>query len=104
MLFKKLERLEELNAAEITFQNGDSFFADEHKEYEGIVSEIKKDGYSVDKVMEIREAYKQKTVAFREEAKEISREIRIAKSLVQEEEQNRSSNKGRDSVDRQPHR
>lgn len=30
--------------------------------------------------------------------------IRIAKSLIQEEEQKRDSNKKRDSVDRQPHR
>lgn len=104
MLFKKLERLDELNAAEITFQNGDSFFADEHKEYESIVNEIGEKGYSVDNVIELRKAYKEKTVAFREEAKEISREIRIAKSLIQEEEQKRDSNKKRDSVDRQPYR
>lgn len=104
LLFKKLDRLEQIHAAEVTFQNGDSFFADEHKEYESITNEINKEGYSIEKLTGIREEYMQKTTAFRTEVKEINREIRIAKSLIMEETQKQDSNKNRESVERQPNR
>ena len=103
-LFGKLDRIRQLQAAEITFQNGDSFFKDEHEEYVRIENEIRNEGSSIEELMELREHYQIKNVSFREEAKEINREISIAKSLIKEEEQEQVSIVKHDSIGKQPKR
>lgn len=103
-LFKKLERIEELTPAETTFNNGDTFFESEHQEYMRIINEIESEGYTVDELKALNEHYNRQNVMFREEAKEINREIGVAKSLILEEEQSQTSEIKRDNVIRQPKR
>jgi hypothetical protein len=102
MLFNMFDRLSELTPAEITFQNGDEFFEREHQEYIHIVNEIKDEGYTVDELKTLKEHYKEQTVLLREDAKEINKEIGIAKSLIAEAEQDNISEIRRDEVKRQP--
>lgn len=104
MLFRKLERIEQLQAAEVTYQNGDSFFGDEHEEYKRIENEINDEGYTIKELTELREHYKIRNVSFREEAKETNREIRIAESLIKENEQEQVSVVKNDLIGRQPKR
>lgn len=104
MLFGKLERIRQLQAAETTFQNGDRFFMDEHEEYKRIENEIKDEGYTIEELTELMEHYRITNVSFREEVKEINREISIAKSLIKEEEQEQVSTIKHDSIGRQPGR
>jgi DNA-binding transcriptional MerR regulator len=96
------DRLSELTPAEVTFQNGDEFFEREHQEYIHIVNEIKDEGYTVDELKTLKEHYKEQTVLLREDAKEINKEIGIAKSLIAEAEQDNISEIRRDEVKRQP--
>ena len=103
-LFRKLERIEQLTPAEVTFQNGDTFFKDEHEEYVRIENEIGNEGYSISELMDLREHHKMQMVSFREEAKEINKEIGIAKSLIKEEEQEQVSVVKHDSIGKQPKR
>lgn len=104
MLFGKMERIGQLQAAETAFQNGDSFFKDEHEEYVRIENEIRDEGYTVGELTELRGHYLIKNAAFREEAKEINREINIAKNLIKEEEQEQVSVIKHDSIVKQPKR
>lgn len=103
-LFKKLDRLNEITPAERTYQNGDHFFEREHQEYVRIISEIADEGYTIDELKSLGEHYKQQTVLFRDEVKEINREISIAKSLIKEEEQGKNTDIIRDDAVRQPTR
>lgn len=103
-LWKKLDRLEEINAAESSFNNGDDFFAKEHEEYQKIIQEINEAGYSTKELSFLRGHYKERSVEFQEEYKRINKEIRIAESLIREQEEAIVSDKKIEVSKRQPNR
>ena len=103
-LWKKLDRLEELNAAEVSFNDGDDFFAKEHEEYQQIIKDVAEAGYSVEELSLLRGHYKEQSIVFQEEYKRINKEIRIAESLIREQEEAIVSDKNIEVSKKQPHR
>lgn len=104
LFWKKLDRLEELTPAEVSFNNGDEFFVKEHQEYQNIINEIKAAGYTIDELSLLRGHYKEQSVEFQEEYKRINKEIRIAESLIREQEEAIVSDKNIEVSKKQPKR
>ena len=90
VLWKKADRMKELLSAEITFQNGDTFFQSEHEEYVKLQSEIEAQGYSFDELEELRDYYKVKASEHQEFRKDCSKKIRIAESLIREADEDKA--------------
>lgn len=103
-LWNKLDRIEELNAAEYSFQAGDEYFLNEHKEYHRLLSEIKESGYSEDELRSLRSYYKQQSAVYQEERKKVNKDIRIAESLIRERDEAIDSDRSKGKEKGQPAR
>lgn len=93
-----------MTPAEVSFNNGDEFFVKEHQEYQNIINEIKAAGYTIDELSLLRGHYKEQSVEFQEEYKRINKEIRIAESLIREQEETIVSDKNIEVSKKQPKR
>jgi predicted nuclease with TOPRIM domain len=103
-LWKLADRMHELEPAERTFKGGDTFFKAEHEEYERLLAEIKKEGYSLSELEEVRSYYDGKEVAHQDMQKECNKKIRIAESLIKEikDDKDRNGSVPRPEIKRQP--
>lgn len=110
-LWQKADRMGELTPAETTFQNGDTFFRNEHEEYLKLQEEILQEGYSFNELCKLKTFYKEKSSGHQELRKDCNKKIRIAESLIKEvnedkaragSEVNRDSKKERNDNTRQP--
>jgi hypothetical protein len=103
-LWKLADRMHELEPAERTFKGGDTFFNAEHEEYERLLAEIKKEGYSLSELEEVRSYYDGKEVAHQDMQKECNKKIRIAESLIKEikDDKDRNGSVPRPEIKRQP--
>jgi predicted nuclease with TOPRIM domain len=103
-LWKLADRMHELESAEQTFIGGDNFFKAEHEEYERLLAEIKKEGYTPEELEEMRIYYSGKSLAHRDMQKDCNKKIRIAESLIKEinDDKERDGSAPRPEIKRQP--
>jgi hypothetical protein len=103
-LWKLADRMHELEPAEKTFTGGDTFFKAEHEEYERLLAEIKKEGYTQEELEGMRIYYSGKSLAHRDMQKDCNKKIRIAESLIKEinDDKERDGSAPRPEIKRQP--
>lgn len=82
-LFHVVQDMEELTPAETAFQAGDNFFIEEHEKWENLLLELKKQGYSMEEVLYMKEQFKNRLSVIREEEKALRKKQRIAKALLE---------------------
>lgn len=80
-LYDIAEQMTALVECEHSFQNGDSFFEDEHKRYQELALMLKEKGYSYEEVLKLKEHYHKETVRCKELETVFSKEIKIADSI-----------------------
>lgn len=102
-LFEKRDRIQRLSYAEAAFQDGDSFFEEEHAEYDRLVAELKDKGYTIDEIVQINEALKARSAVIKEGYKTVGKEYRLALRLLkqQTEEEIYLDNPDREHISRQ---
>ena len=83
-LFEIALKLSKLEDEEKAYQNGDDFFEEEHEQWEQFRMQLQEQGYSYDEVINLKIHYDGEIARLRNLAKEVSKELRIAQSLVQE--------------------
>lgn len=82
-LFKLVQDMEALEPAEHAYQAGDVFFIDEHTKWTELDFELKNQKYSVEEVAAVKEQFKSKLSAIREEEKDIKKKQGIVKALLE---------------------
>lgn len=84
-LFEIRERIQKLSYAEIAYQDGDSFFEEEHIEYDRLVAELKDKGYTIGEMDQIIETLKVRSEVIRENYTEARREHKLALRLLKQQ-------------------
>lgn len=91
---KKLTNLYQV-AAEMTdilpgerlYQLGDKEFEAEHRRYVELEGILKKEGYSYEEILKLKEHYHSEELLLKEKSKNISKDVRIAVSIIKELEE-----------------
>lgn len=81
-LFDIVDRLDYLKSFENSYQKGDSSFENEHAEYERLMNEITKQGYTPDDLRGLRDHYKVLLSEHTEKYKGLSKDIRIYNGMT----------------------
>jgi hypothetical protein len=77
-----VDDMQKLKECENSYVAGDLFFEEEHKKWKAFVVSLKKVGYTCDEVLIVREDYQKKIALVKEKEKETNAEVRLAKSMM----------------------
>lgn len=83
-LFAIAEKLHDLEAAEVSFQDGDEFFKEEHETYVTLNDKLESEGFTHKEVNEFQVFYESKTRELKNASIDVSRELHLADELVSE--------------------
>ena len=99
-LFEQAERLSALLECEESFKEGSDIFADEHAEYESILSDIMSQGYTPEKIHDIKFTLDARLAEHRKKNSEIAKELRMLNSIQQDLEKERQKETIQEKEDR----
>ena len=74
-------QMAELIECEHSFQNGDAYFEEEHRQYRELEAALAEKGYLYEEVMALKEHYHKETVRCKELEAAVLKEIRAAESI-----------------------
>ena len=109
-LYDIAKQMDELVESEHAYQNGDSFFEDEHKEWVALETKLKELGYSYEEVVALKEHYRMEAARLKDLEVAASKEIKLADSIrtdytVDDEARDKEIDKSIDeTLDKQPKR
>lgn len=83
-LFEMADRLKELQPAQNSFLQGDTFFEEEHQEYEKVIRELAGQGYSRQDVEQLRRFCEAKLSGNYVKRQAVGKDIKIADGMVKE--------------------
>ena len=83
-LFSLADQMKSVEAAELSYQAGDMFFEEEHRQWMILQEELKKRGYSIDEVEMLRLHYKEQTAEYAQKVKLVSKELRLGESILED--------------------
>lgn len=83
-LFHMEERMEQLLPAQNSYLGGDTFFEQEHQEYEILVKQLKEKGYSKESVERIRNSLNEQIAVNYELRQKLHTDRKIAERMIQE--------------------
>ena len=69
------------------YQSGDNEFEAEHRRFSELNSILKKEGYSYEEILKLKEHYHSEELLLKEKSKNISKDVRIAVSIIKELEE-----------------
>ena len=82
-----VNRMSELDAAEISYSEGDHCFEEEHNEYESLRRKLKDAGFIREEVAALIERYQDEGKLLKEEYGKVAKDLRIAAELIKEYEE-----------------
>ncbi len=85
-LFELADKLEELQAAEHSFLNGDDFFLQEHQQYQRLEGQMKETGYSLETAQKLKKDLKAKASGNYEKRKAVRSNLKLASQILLEYE------------------
>lgn len=74
--------ISELLECEHAYQNGDSFFQDEHDEYMSLDGKLKSLGYTYDEVVALKEHYRTESARYKNLEQAVAKKIRMAEAII----------------------
>lgn len=83
-IFEVADAMQELKPAENCFQNGDTFFADEHKQWLILKMQLEEEGYSLEEVEQLRLYYKEQFRLVSSKEKAVFKELNLGKSILRD--------------------
>ena len=83
-LFRIVDKMEELQPGENSFQSGDAFFEEEHKAYVRLKSDLKEQGYSLETVEHLRLQCQAKISGNYEKTRAVAKYLKIANEMFSE--------------------
>lgn len=85
-LFELAAKMEELEAAVRSYERGDSFFAEEHQEYEACQKDLAEKGYTYEEICAVRERITREYAEATSRERQLYRELKTGKGLLKEME------------------
>ena len=87
--------MEELEAAVHSYERGDSFFAEEHQEYEACQKDLAEKGYTYEEICAVRERITREYAEATSRERKLYRELRTGTGLLKEmETEDKTQTKG----------
>lgn len=83
-LFAIVDKMEKLEPAEESYQNGDTFFEKEHHKFEKLNEELAKQGYTVAELNVIRKRYENKISGNYEKRKAAGKNLKMSQIMIEE--------------------
>ena len=83
-LFAIVDKMEKLEPAEESYQNGDSFFEKEHLKFEKLNDELEKQGYTVAELNGIRKRYENMISGNYEKRKAAGKNLKMSQTMIEE--------------------
>lgn len=83
-IFQIADEMQELAPAESSFQNGDQFFADEHKQWLLLEQQLLEEGYSLKETEELRAYYKEQFGIVNSKEKAVFKELNLGKAIMKD--------------------
>ena len=83
-LFDIAEKMKELIPAEISFQNGDDFFCEEHEKWKDLEQQLKEQGYSYHEVQDLKEYYRMQISDKRKLESIVTKELRTGERIMED--------------------
>lgn len=80
-LFQIAEDMTALKECENTYQNGDNFFEEEHKQWIGLEQQLKNLGYTYEETVELKNYYRKLCSEISQKEKAVVKELNIGKSI-----------------------
>ena len=84
-LWSRASRIHTLSFAERAYREGDSFFEEEHKEYEKLMEEIRAEGYSLEELDALKDSYREQFKELSDEYSSLGRSCRIAERIMNDQ-------------------
>ncbi len=81
-LFDLAKEREGLQEGEACFQRGETFFSEEHERFVQIEEKLKKEGYTLERLLELKEYYRNEIARIRGQEAAICKEERTAKRIL----------------------
>lgn len=92
-IFQMADDMKELELAEQAFQNGDSFFDQEHEKFMDLEKRLNLEGYSLEETLKLKEYYAAEIRTINKKEAAVKKELKLAKKVweevVKEEETSR---------------
>ena len=103
-LYQVASEMSNLIPGERLFQSGDKEFETEHRKYSELNDVLKKEGYTYEEIMRLKEHYHSEELLLKEMSKKTSRDVRIAVSIIKEleEEMIRNPEVDKDTPEKEP--
>ena len=83
-LFAIVDKMEKLEPAEESYQNGDTFFEKEHLKFEKLNEELAKQGYTVAELNGIRKRYENMISGNYEKRKAAGKNLKMSQTMIEE--------------------
>lgn len=83
-LFQIAEDMAALKECENTYQNGDNFFEEEHKQWIGLEQQLKSLGYTYEETVELKNYYRKLCSEISQKEKAVVKELNIGKSILKD--------------------
>ena len=83
-LFAIVDKMDKLEPAEESYQNGDTFFEKEHLKFEKLNEELAKQGYTVAELNGIRKRYENMISGNYEKRKAAGKNLKMSKTMIEE--------------------
>jgi hypothetical protein len=80
-LFDIADQMDELQTAEISFQNGDNFFSEEHNQWTELEKKLMAEGYTYEEIKNLREYYKEQIAYVSGKERASVKELNLGKSI-----------------------
>ena len=80
-LFQIAEDMTALKECENTYQNGDNFFVEEHKQWIGLEQQLKIQGYTYEETVKLKNYYRKLCSEISQKEKAVVKELNIGKSI-----------------------
>jgi ABC-type sulfate/molybdate transport systems ATPase subunit len=80
-LFDIADQMDELQTAEISFQNGDNFFLEEHNQWTELEKKLMAEGYTYEEIKNLREYYKEQIAYVSGKERASVKELNLGKSI-----------------------
>ena len=103
-LYQVASEMSDLLPGERLFQSGDKEFETEHRKYSELNDALKKEGYTYEEIMRLKEHYHSEELLLKEMSKKTSRDVRIAVSIIKELEEEiiRNPEVDKDTPEKEP--
>lgn len=83
-IFQIAEEMEELKPAEISYQNGDKFFIEEHNQWIKLEQQLLEQGYSLWEVEQLRKYYKEQYAMVNSKERAVFKELNLGKAIMKD--------------------